>query len=194
VAQNNADRMQLFSLVVAAAQPDHFSYQVFCLRYSNILSPPPYYSSIHVYYLCQPPSNMDLLSVIASITAVLQLSEKFLKYLENVENDSEDRTRCVTRALYLHNLLNRLPVLLQVGNPVKPLYAAIGALSMENGPLDQYKQALEKLQTRITEGRGLMKSSEPTIWRFEEGEVTSILARIERLKTSIEIALQMHYR
>jgi hypothetical protein len=49
------------------------------------------------------------------------------------------------------------------------------------------------LATKMTEGGRLKKASEALVWRFKKEEITSILSRMERLKTLIEIALQMDH-
>ncbi|KAH8708531.1 hypothetical protein GQ44DRAFT_815540 [Phaeosphaeriaceae sp. PMI808] len=52
------------------------------------------------------------------------------------------------------------------------------------------KQALETLQAKITDGGRLKKA---LTWKFKKEEVYAILARMERIKSLIEIALQMDH-
>ncbi|KAF2867352.1 ankyrin repeat-containing domain protein [Massariosphaeria phaeospora] len=133
---------------------------------------------------------MDPLSVAASIVAVLQLSAKVLAYLNDVKDASKDRAKCAIEVSNLHSLLLNLRFRLEEGTANTPWYTAIRALAVENGPLDQFKQALETLQTTMT-GRGRLKmASDALVWKFKKEEVASILVRIERLKTLVEIALQ----
>lgn len=69
---------------------------------------------------------MDSLSVAASIISIVQLTGEVIKYFNPTQN-------------LLINLLYHL----NEGKDRPPWYIAIRALSVENGPLDQYKQALE---------------------------------------------------
>ncbi|KAF2022679.1 hypothetical protein EK21DRAFT_105656 [Setomelanomma holmii] len=121
---------------------------------------------------------MDPLSATASVIAILQLSAKVLAYL----ND------CAIEASNIHNLLTNLRFRLEEGHAHQPWFNAVQALAVEHGPLDQFKQALETLQAKMTDG-GRLKNA--LIWKFKKEEVDAILARMERLKTLIEIALQM---
>ncbi|KAF2180769.1 hypothetical protein K469DRAFT_692605 [Zopfia rhizophila CBS 207.26] len=99
---------------------------------------------------------MDPLSVTASIIAVLQLSAKVLEYLNNVKDAPKDRAQCAIETSNLYNLLFNLRIRVEEGDSMKPWYTAVRALAVENRPLDQFKQALETLQTKITD-RGRLK-------------------------------------
>ncbi|KAH8728164.1 ankyrin repeat domain-containing protein [Phaeosphaeriaceae sp. PMI808] len=136
---------------------------------------------------------MDPLSVAASIIAILQLSAKVLAYLNDVKDASKGHAQCAIEASNLHNLLTNLRFRLEEGHTHQPWFDAVRALAVENGPLDQFKQALETLQTKITDGGRLKKIGGALIWKFKKEEVDDILARMERLKTLIEIALRMDH-
>jgi hypothetical protein len=136
---------------------------------------------------------MDPLSVTASIIAVLQLSVKVLSYLNDVKDASKDRTECAVETSSLHSLLLNLRFRLEGGDTSQPWYVAVRALAVENGPLDQFKHALETLQARMTDGGRLKKAGDALMWKFKKEEVAEVLARVERLKTLVEIALQMDH-
>jgi hypothetical protein len=133
---------------------------------------------------------MDPLSVTASIIAILQLSSKVVGYLTDVKDGSRERAMCAVEVSNLHSLLLNLRFHLEEGNANTLWRTAIRALAVENGPLDQFKQALETLQAKMTEGGRLKKARDILMWKFKKEEVDSILGRIERLKTLVEIALQ----
>lgn len=136
---------------------------------------------------------MDPLSVTASIIAVLQLSTKVLGYLNDVKDASKERAKCAVEASSLHSLLLNLRFRLEEGSADKPWYTAVRALAVENGPLDHFKQALGLLQTRMRNGGRLKKVGEALSWKFKKEEIAGILDRIERLKTLVDIALQMDH-
>jgi hypothetical protein len=135
---------------------------------------------------------MDGLSVAASIVAVLQLTHMVIGYLNDIKDASTDRERCAREASNLYSLLTNLKFRLE-GTHNGPWSAAVRALGVENGPLDQYKHALEQLQTKITSGNGIKKIGNTLLWKFIKEEVTSILSRIERLETLVQIALEMDH-
>ena len=137
---------------------------------------------------------MDPLSATASIIAILQLSAKVLTYLNDVKEASKDRVRCEIEVSNLHSLLVSLRFRLEEGSASQPWYTTVRALAVENGQLDQFKQALETLQTRMTDGGRLKNAAgEPLVWNFKKKEIASILGRIERLKVLVEIALEMDH-
>ncbi|KAF2628821.1 ankyrin repeat domain-containing protein [Macroventuria anomochaeta] len=136
---------------------------------------------------------MDPLSVTASIIAVLQLSGKFLAYLNDVKDASKDRAQCAIEASTLYSLLVNLRCRLEEGSASQPWFTAVRALAVENGPLDQFKQALELLQAKMTDGGRLKKAGKALVWKFKKEEIASILARMERLKTLVEIAIHMDH-
>jgi hypothetical protein len=133
---------------------------------------------------------MDPLSATASFIVILQLSAKVLSYLNDVKDTSKGRAQCAIEASNLHNLLTNLRFRTVEGHGHQSWFSAVQALAVENGPLDQYKQALEILQARMTD-RGQLKYT--LIWNFKKEDVDAILAQMERLKTLIEIALQMDH-
>lgn len=136
---------------------------------------------------------MDPLSATASIIAIIQLSSTVLGYLNDVKNASKDCVKCAVEAANLYSLLMNLRSRLEEGNSHEPWYNAVRSLGGENGPLDQYKQVLELLQTKLTGGDGLKKIGHALMWKFSKEEVKSMLERMERLKTLVQIALEMDH-
>ncbi len=134
---------------------------------------------------------MDPLSVTASIIAVLQLSASVLGYLNDVKDAPKDRERCAVYLSSLYGLLVSLRCRLEESSANTPWHTAIRALGVENGPLDQFKQALELLRARLAPKAGLSKVGEALVWKFKKEEIAKILDTMERLKTLIDMALQM---
>ncbi|MCJ1468876.1 hypothetical protein MMC07_007506 [Pseudocyphellaria aurata] len=132
---------------------------------------------------------MDPLSVTASIIAITKLSSEVLGYLTDVKNAPKDRRRCTPEVRNSHDLLVLLTDHLKGSSNVL-WYDAVQTLGVENGPLDQFKEALEQLRKKMTGGSkvgGALK------WKFSKEEVTSILGRIERLKTHVQAALEVDH-
>ncbi|RYP26030.1 hypothetical protein DL768_011840 [Monosporascus sp. mg162] len=136
---------------------------------------------------------MDPVSLTASIVAILQLTGKVIEYLNDVKDASKDRARCAIEASNIYNLLVTLKYRLEEGNSNEPWYAAVRALGVQNGPLDQYKHALEQLQPKTESGSGIKKMANALMWRLSKEEVTSILSRMERLNGLVQIALEMDH-
>ena len=136
---------------------------------------------------------MDPLSITASVIAVLQLTGEVLKYLSDVADAPKECQECTIEASNLHNLLINLRYRLEQGQTGDPWFTAIRTLNVENGPLDQYKQALEQLRSKVDANNGAQKMKTRLVWRFSKAEVTGILAKMDRLKTLVSIALEMDH-
>ena len=136
---------------------------------------------------------MDPLSITASVIAVLQLTGEVIKYLSDVADAPKECQECTIEASNLHNLLINLRYRLEQGQTGDPWFTAIRTLNVENGPLDQYKQALEQLRSKVDTNNGAQKMKTRLVWRFSKAEVTGILAKMDRLKTLVSIALEMDH-
>lgn len=136
---------------------------------------------------------MDGLSVAASIIAVLQLTGEVIKYLNDVKDAPKECQQCMTEASNLQSLLINLLYHLDQRKTGNAWYTTVQALNVENGPLDQYKQALEQLRSKVEVQDGIQKIKRRLLWRFSKDEAASILARMERLKSLASAALGMDH-
>ena len=136
---------------------------------------------------------MDGLSVAASVVAVLQLTGEVIDYLKDVKNAPRDCQQCCSEASNLHGLLINLLYYLNQRRTGDTWYTTFRALNVQNGPLDQYRQALVLLQSKVESRHGIQKVKSQLLWKFNKEEATSILARMERLKSLVSIALEMDH-
>jgi hypothetical protein len=136
---------------------------------------------------------MDGLSAASSIIAVLQLTGAVIGYLNDVKNAPKECQQCTIEASNLQNLLMNLRYRLEEGQAGDPWFTAVRALNTVNGPLDQYKQALEQFQERVGTQDGVQKIKRRLLWKFTKEEIASILTRMERLKSLVNIALEMDH-
>ncbi|OBT38813.1 hypothetical protein VE00_10966 [Pseudogymnoascus sp. WSF 3629] len=138
---------------------------------------------------------MDPLSVTASIIAIVQLTSVIIGYLNDVKDASKDRARCAIEISNVSNLLVTLIYRLDEASPNDCWNTEVQALAAANGPIDQYRSALEQLQSNLTStsSSGLKKIGCALTWKFSKDEVANILTRIERLKSLTQIALEMDH-
>ena len=136
---------------------------------------------------------MDGLSAAASIIAVLQLGDVVIRYLNDVKNAPKECQQCATEASNLRTLLISLLYHLNQRKVDDPWYAEVQRLNTENGPLTQYKQALDQLRSKVENQDGGHNVKMRLLWKFSKEEVASILLRMERLKSFINIALEMDH-
>jgi len=132
---------------------------------------------------------MDPLSVTASVIAVLQLTGVVISYLNDIKDAPKECQQCTIEACNLQSLLISLRYRLEQGQRGDPWFTTVRTLNAENGPLDQYKQALEQLQSKVDVGNSTNRIKRRLVWKFNKAEVADILARMERLKNHVNIVL-----
>jgi hypothetical protein len=137
---------------------------------------------------------MDPLSVTASVIAVLQLTNEVIQYLNDVKDAPKDCQQCIIEASNLLTLLISLRYRAEQAQIGDPWLEQLRKLNVKDGPLDQYKQALERLCSIVESRDGIRGMKRRLLWKFSKKEVTNILARIERLKTLLSIALEIDRR
>jgi hypothetical protein len=134
---------------------------------------------------------MDPLSITVSVLTLLQLTEKVIKYVRQTKDSPKERTRVLQEASGLVGLLITLKSLVDDCDPQDPWLRATSRLATSNGPLEQYRSALEKLIGKIMPGDGLRKIGQALVWKFTKKDVSDLLSQIERVKSLIDIALGM---
>lgn len=134
---------------------------------------------------------MDPLSVTASVIAVLQLTNEVIQYLNDVKDAPKECQQCVIEASNLLSPLINLRYRAEQAQIAEPWFIQLRELNVKNGPLDQYKNALEQLCSRVENRGGVQDVKRRLLWKCSKKEVASILARMERLKSLLSIALEM---
>lgn len=132
---------------------------------------------------------MDPLSFTASIAAVIHLTGRVLGYLNDVKDASRDRAKIAIEASIVYSLFTTLKYRLEEANPSDAWYTGVRTLGVENGPLDQYKTALQLLASRLAPGNDFKRLGRALTWTFTKKEFADVLSKIERLKSLINLAL-----
>jgi hypothetical protein len=136
---------------------------------------------------------MDGLSVAASIIAVVQIAGRAITYLSDIRDAPKEWTKCLIEISSSNILLLKLEERVANSSPTEPWYTEVQALAGKDGPLDQYRLALEHLCAKLEPKNKIRKLANILTWNFVKEEVAGILARMERLKTVISIALEMDH-
>ena len=137
-----------------------------------------------------PASNMDPLSMTASIISILQLTEEVISYINTIRNASADQQSIRTEASSLYGLLATLRFRIEAARSDDRWFLEVKKLGAKNGPLDQFKSALESITGKVQPGSGASKAIRVFKWKFEKEKIQEALVRIERLKVFIGLALQ----
>lgn len=132
---------------------------------------------------------MDPLSVTAIIIAVLQLTGELTKYVNDIRHATSEQKKLVVEASNLYDLLTNLRFRVEEAQTNDPWFNHVKLLHVENGPLAQFKNALEKMVDRIAPARTRDRVMPAVTWKWTRNEVEEILKQMERVKTLITIAL-----
>src|ERR1700753_1766938 len=101
---------------------------------------------------------MDPLSVTANVIAVLQLTAEVIKYVSEVKAAPREWQEIMIETSNLQSLLLKLRCRLEQGQQTgDPWFGRVRALNVENGPLDQSRQALEQLLSKVETQNSLQK-------------------------------------
>ena len=133
---------------------------------------------------------MDPLSVSASIIAVLQLTGTVIQYLNTVTGALKDRQRIL---LELCNVSDTLYILEEQAGQAQQgdiWSSTLLSLNKPNGPIEHFKTALERLETKLAPARGLRKVGKAIAWPFQQEEIKEILNITERQMTLFNLARQ----
>ena len=135
----------------------------------------------------------DPLSLSVSIIAVLQLTSTVVQYLCDVKGAVDERQRVLHEVSSISGMFYILKDLGERGShdPVNEDWSAIvRSLQVPNGPLDQFKLALERLASKLEPTSGLTRMTKTLTWPFEKKEIMSILGVMERQKSLFSLAMQ----
>lgn len=134
---------------------------------------------------------MDPLSVTAGIIAVIQLTGVVVQYMNDVKDAPKECQHCASEASNLHSLLINLLYHLNQGHIGDAWFTSMRSLEVENGPLYQYKYALEQLQSKVEVRHGMQKIQRQLLWKFCKEDIETLLSRIERLKSLVSSMLAL---
>lgn len=133
----------------------------------------------------------DPLSVSAGIVAILQLASSVVQYLNAVRDASHERQKLVTEIGSVTGFLYLLNDSVDTPYRTDTHSATHNSLCIANGPLDQFKDALNELAAELRPVHGgIRRTGKALLWPFQKGEINGILHKIERQKTMIGLALQ----
>lgn len=133
------------------------------------------------------------LSLIASLIAVAQISGDIVSLCYNYRKCLKDASKQIImltdEVKSLRDVLENLINIVDQEAPESPQLAMISRLAVKDGPLTETLRELEALQSKlepVSSRRAFMKMLK---WPLEEQEVTKVLARINRWKTTFILAL-----
>lgn len=136
---------------------------------------------------------MDPLSITLSITALLKLTKDVVIYIKETKDASDERKTFVRETSSLSGMLNTLVSFVNDEDSNEPWLHAVSELVSPNGPLNAFSIALQELKNRITPVSGIRRLGQALFWKQIKDDVQNLLSRIERLKSLVELALDLDH-
>ena len=134
---------------------------------------------------------MDPLSISAGITALLQLTSTVIQYLNSVKGASEDRRRILSELASVNGILFILQDQADQAKQGDQWSSTLQSLNVPEGPLEQFRRALEHLSSKLAPpATGLKKLGNSITWPFQKEEIKEVLGSIERQKALFNLARQ----
>lgn len=133
---------------------------------------------------------MDPLSISASIFSVLQLTGTVIQYLNTVKGAPKDRQRILSELCNVNSTLYILEDQASQAQKGNAWSSTLLSLNKPNGPIEQFKIALERLETKLAPVGGLRKVGKTIAWPFQKEEIEEILNVIGRQMPLFNLARQ----
>ncbi|KAL9032261.1 MAG: hypothetical protein Q9180_006603 [Flavoplaca navasiana] len=133
---------------------------------------------------------MEAVSLSVSIVQLVDLTAKTIKYLNSVKHASEERTRLLREASSLLPLLLSLQTQVDLASGPESWSQNLRTLNVDKGPLDQLQNALEHLTKNLKPKKGVKDITRAFLWTFEKDVSLEVFTTIERVKSSISLALE----
>ena len=133
---------------------------------------------------------MDPLSVSASIIALLQLSSTVIGYLSDVKGGPRELQKLRLEVCSILPILSILQDEAEQAKSGGSWSSTLLSLDVPNGPIQQFRVALERLETKLAPVKGWKKVGKAFNWPFEKEEILGILSSIERQKLLFTLARQ----
>lgn len=125
----------------------------------------------------------------ASIIAILQLTSTLTNYINEVRQATAEQAKLAIEASNLYGLLITLRFRVEEARSDDPWVNHVKLLGTAKGPLDQFKNTLEMMVDKLPSSSKRDRIKSVLLWKFTTKEVGDALARMERLKSLINLAL-----
>ena len=137
---------------------------------------------------------MDPVSAIGLLASVESLAEgafKVVAFVNTIKEGGKQRLRLFTElnALWMLLILLETHFKSEEEEISEPWLRTIAMLDEEDGVFDQIQAALDNLTSRLQPKTGHRKVLQTLRWPFDKPEVEALVVHLERLKNSLNLAM-----
>ena len=128
--------------------------------------------------------------LVASIVQLIECTAKTIGYINHVNDAPKQRARLAREATILLSLLTDLRYRIDDADTNDPWFEGLFLLGGTEGPIDLFREDMEALAKKLKPETGLAKVGKRLVWPLDDKKIQEIINKIERLKTTINYALQ----
>ena len=132
----------------------------------------------------------EALGVVASIIAILQLSDVVVGYLNDVRSASKESNALLIEISATSGVLTTLEKLIRVQDTeASPWLPTVKLLGAQDGPLQLYGSALKRMEELLEPCVKMHRLGSILIWPFKQKEAQKLLEKIQRQHGMFNLAL-----
>ncbi|KAL8939033.1 MAG: hypothetical protein Q9216_003582 [Gyalolechia sp. 2 TL-2023] len=130
-------------------------------------------------------------SLLASVVGLADGAFKLVSYMNTVKDGGKQRLHLFTELNALWMVLKLLEAHFESDDEelTEPWLKTIAVLDEDKGVFDQIETAFKDLDSRLRPRTGHRKVRQTLGWPLDKSEVESLTAHLERLKTSVQVAM-----
>lgn len=133
---------------------------------------------------------MEAIALVGFIVQAVGAVVKAVEYLNDVRDAPKERVRLSQEVQSLLVLLTELRGRVEAAKPDDAWFASVRSLGTPTGPLAQLRDAMDELTRKLA---GKEKFGRALLWTVEKGALKDTFAHVERLKSTIAMAMQMDH-
>ena len=136
--------------------------------------------------------NMDPVSavgLVASIVTLISTTTSAIEYLNTTKDAPKESKGFLHEVLCLIVILDALRSKVRDADSAALWVKQVCLLAEEGGPLDRSKNVIDQQERKLKTGTKIQMLGKAHIWPLTKKDNSELLAKVERLKNTIEIAL-----
>ena len=127
--------------------------------------------------------------LVASIITLISTTTSVVEYLNATKDAPKESKGFLHEVLSLVIILDTLRSKVRDADPAAPWVRQVCLLAAEEGPLDQFRKAIDQLERKLKTGAKVQMFGRALVWPLAKKDISELLVKVERLKSTIEIAL-----
>lgn len=131
---------------------------------------------------------VSAIGLVASIVQLISTTSKVIKYVDEVKDAPNERASLASEAANLVPLLMILKQRVETSSSTDPWFSSVRSLGLPGGPLTELQVLMEKLGGKLKSRK--KKLGGQLLWPSDQKECLALLAKIERVKSLIGLAMQ----